>query len=134
MYNTKQREILLNYLNSHHDKLQTADEISASLRNENISQSAVYRNLADLEKLGKVRKVILDGSRKACYQFVDCSTCKGHIHLSCTKCGKTAHLDDADTKLITSNVKTNADFLVSDDKIIYGMCKNCSKKENKIEK
>ena len=133
MYNTKQREILLNYLNKHHHKLQTAEEISSSLKNENISQSAVYRNLADLEKLGKVRKVIQNGSRKACYQFVDCSNCKGHIHLSCTCCGRTTHLDDADTRLITNNVKSNANFLVSESTIIYGICKNCSKQKENIK-
>lgn len=125
-YNTKQREILLDFFNKNHDKSFSAKEIASMLDGMNISVSAVYRNLSELEKNGKVRKTSKNGSRDAYYQYVDCEDCKGHLHLSCTKCGSTTHLDDNQTKILLDVVASNANFNIDKNStVLYGLCKKC---------
>lgn len=127
-YNTKQRELLLEFFNKNHDKNFSADEIVKMLNNTDISASAVYRNLAQLESDGKIRKISKTGSRKAFYQFVDCDECKDHLHLTCVKCGSTCHLDCKHSSIIAENVLQNARFnLDKNCTILYGVCDKCSK-------
>ena len=127
-YNTKQREVLIDFFESHHDQSFSAEEIINQLKNDAISISAVYRNLADLENDGKIRRVAKSGTHKAFYQFVDCDECKGHLHLTCTKCGKTEHLDDSNSHQIVKAVLQNSDFnLDSNSTVLYGICGKCRK-------
>ena len=129
-YNTKQREILLQFFNNNPDKTFTAQQIAQNLKDEGISVSAVYRNLSTLEKLGKVRKTAQSGSRKALFMYVDMGKCKQHLHLSCEKCGKTMHLDDKTAEILENNIFKNSNFNVDKtNTIIYGVCKN--KREKK---
>ena len=53
---TKQRKALLAFLSAHADEELTARQMEQALSEQGISISAVYRNLADLEKEGKVRR------------------------------------------------------------------------------
>ena len=127
-YNTKQREILLQFFNNNPDKTFTAQQIAQNLKDEGISVSAVYRNLSTLEKLGKVRKTAKSGSREALFMYVDMGKCKQHLHLSCEKCGKTMHLDDKTAEILENNIFKNSNFNVDKtNTIIYGVCKNCNK-------
>lgn len=48
-YNTKQRRALLAFLGEHPDELLTARQMVDTLAEKQISLSAVYRNLAQLE-------------------------------------------------------------------------------------
>ena len=119
---------VLRYVNANHDKSFSAKEIADGLKDMNISISAVYRNLVDLEKEGKIRKVAKSGTREAFYQFIDCDECKEHLHITCTKCGKTTHLPDADSAMIIQKVlnKTNFD-IDKNNTILYGVCDKCKK-------
>lgn len=65
-YSTKQREALLAFLNAHGHELLSASQIADGLRAQQVSISAVYRNLADLEREGKVRKHTQNGSVRHC--------------------------------------------------------------------
>ncbi len=127
-YNTRQREILINFFNSNHDKSFSAEEIAETLKDMDISVSAVYRNLAELEKDGKIKKISKSGTRKAYFQFVDCDECKEHLHITCTKCGKTTHLPDVDSIMIVQNVLHNTKFNIDKkNTVLYGLCDKCSK-------
>lgn len=127
-YNTKQRELLLKFFNDNHDKTFSAEQIIEALKQSDISISAVYRNLSSLEKEGKIKKVTKSSSRKAYYQFLDCSECREHLHITCTKCGKTTHLPDTDCMLITQNILHNSKFNIDkNNTILYGLCDKCSK-------
>ncbi len=129
-YNTKQRDILIKFLEDNRDKTYSVEGIADALKNENISLSAVYRNLATLEEEGKVRKVFKSGARKAFYQYVDSAKCKGRLHLYCTKCGSTTHLDSIDSLYIIQNLKQNAKFDIDQDNtVIYGLCRKCKKND-----
>ena len=63
-YMTKQRKALLAFLSAHADEELTARQMEQALSEQGISISAVYRNLADLEKEGKVRRSSKSGSRE----------------------------------------------------------------------
>lgn len=87
VYQTQTRKLLLDYLQSHADESLSAGKISEDL--PQISVSAVYRNLAALERDGAVCAVSRTGSRERLYRFAAAEQCKSHLHLSCTKCGRT---------------------------------------------
>ena len=60
-YNTKQRRALLAFLEEHPDELLTARQMADALAEKQISLSAVYRNLAQLEAEEKVRRSAKSG-------------------------------------------------------------------------
>ena len=64
-YNTKQRRALLAFLGEHPDELLTARQMADALAEKQISLSAVYRNLAQLEAEEKVRRSAKSGSHEA---------------------------------------------------------------------
>ena len=68
-YNTKQRRALLAFLGEHPDELLTARQMADELAEKQISLSAVYRNLAQLEVEEKVRRSAKSGSHEAFYQY-----------------------------------------------------------------
>ena len=49
-YSTRQRDILLSYLEAHADEQMSIQKIASDLEEQKVSSSAVYRNLFDLEK------------------------------------------------------------------------------------
>ena len=62
-YNTKQRRILLAFLEQHPDELFSARQIADGLKAEQISLSAVYRNLVQLEADGQIRRYTKSGTQ-----------------------------------------------------------------------
>lgn len=69
-YDTRQRDYLINFLDQHPDQLLSVRQIAQELCSQQISLSAVYRNLSQLEAEGLIRKSIKPGSREAYYQYV----------------------------------------------------------------
>lgn len=126
IYNTEQRNLLLSFLKNNPDKQFSAKEIAIALANENISRSAVYRNLADLEADGRVKRCTKSGSRETFYQYYDLQSCRNHIHLSCIKCGKIFHMENniADT-LIDKVVDQEGFEINKGETTLYGICKTC---------
>ena len=124
-YMTSQRKLLYETLEKHRDKAFTADEITALVGNTT-SRSAVYRNLASLEKQGLVKKTTAVGSNKTLYRYTGSKECKDHLHLECSKCGKTYHLKVPTTNAVIESVMQDADFQI--DRcctVLYGICVNC---------
>lgn len=128
VYSTKQRKVLLDFLQSHADELFSADRIADELKSENISLSAIYRNLSALESEDKVQRVSKCGSRKVFYRFKAADECREHIHLSCSKCGKTYHMPLPATNTLIDDVKKNSDFEIDrTETVLYGVCGECKK-------
>ena len=125
-YMTKQRKLLLDFLQAHPDELLSAGEISAAIQDEPISASAVYRNLAELEGDGKVRRLSRQGSREAFFQYMDASACRDCLHLSCTKCGRTFHMCALGADKLARDVE-ESDFFRIDrhETVLYGLCRDC---------
>ena len=78
-YTTRQREALLDYLSRHPDQPLTVREIAAGVEPDGVSLSAVYRNLAELEAAGLIRRESRPGSREAVVQYVGAENCRGHL-------------------------------------------------------
>ncbi len=129
-YITKQRNRLLEYLNDHPDQLLSAKQISDGLKEDKISVSAVYRNLAELETEGRVRRSAQNGSREVFFQFIDNAQCRGHMHLHCLKCGRTYHLnDEISNQLKTSLMELDGFSLIVDKTVLSGICQTCRDSE-----
>ena len=127
-YMTQPRKRLINYLHKHADETLTAGQISREL--PEISVSAVYRNLSALEQDGTVRRVAKAGSREVFYQYMKAEACRDHLHLSCKKCGKTFHMDEAETEALLSSIAKLDGFTVdSSETVLYGVCEDCSENE-----
>jgi len=131
-YMTKQRKILLDYLSRNSDKQLSAEDIFEGLRAfgllENISLSAVYRNLAELESGNMVRRSSMEGQRKVLYQYVGAEKCRNELHLACKKCGKTIHVDHKVAEALIENIAEIQEFTIDKkDTVLYGTCKECNK-------
>lgn len=125
-YNTKQRKLLLEYLSAHPDEKLSARHIAVALTDQGISLSAVYRNLAALEKSGMVKRCGISGSREVFYQFICTENCKEHLHLSCKQCGRIFHLNATDSDIFVKKLAENEFFAVDKAQtVVYGICKNC---------
>lgn len=125
-YDTRQRDYLISFLNQHPDQLLSARQIAQELCAQQISLSAVYRNLSQLEAEGLIRKSVKAGSRESYYQYVGGEDCYSHLHLSCTRCGKTFHMDAERTAQLTRAMSELDGFDLDILKtVLYGICQNC---------
>ncbi|MBO4479385.1 MAG: transcriptional repressor [Clostridia bacterium] len=131
VYHTEQRKSILDYLESRQDACVTAGEVAAAL-SAAVSKSAVYRNLADLEKEGKVVRVSTHGGRSAGYRYAASHACAGRIHISCVKCGKTEHVSSAAALRLERALAMEEGFsLNKGESHLYGICKECREGGNK---
>ena len=129
-YSTKQRKSLLDYLQQHADEQMTARQIVSALSEDEISPSAVYRNLSALEDAGQIRRVTRPGTRDALYQYAAAAHCRDCLHLTCRKCGKTSHMDSAEAERLIDSVAVCDSFAIDRaSTVIYGVCKDCQKEE-----
>lgn len=132
-YETRQRRELLSFLYENAHIPFSVSDIAKALKSKGISMSAIYRNLSDLEAEGKVQRVTSGGDKKVHYRYIGAQKCEKHIHLSCSKCGKTFHMDVPDTNNLIDEVMNNSDFKVdSSSTVLYGVCKQCIKTGGKV--
>lgn len=126
VYHTEQRKCILDYLESRQDACVTAGEIAAAL-SSSVSKSAVYRNLADLEKEGKVVRVSLSGGRSFGYRYAGSHACAGKIHISCVRCGKTEHISaGAALRLERALAAEDGFSLNKGECMLFGVCRECN--------
>ena len=113
------------------DRSFSADEIAEGLKGE-VSISAVYRNIDALEKQGAVMRVVKQENRKAFYRSSMLKECKNHLHISCTKCGKTFHVENKVSGDVIDSVKRATDFDIDPNAtMFFGVCKNCKERARK---
>ena len=126
-YITKQRKLLTDYLTQHTDENLSAGQIADALSDQ-ISKSAVYRNLSDMEAEGKLHRVMGGGSREVIYRYSGATACSDKLHLSCKKCGKTVHMQKQLADTLVDSVAANEDFSIDKgETVIYGVCADCQK-------
>ena len=124
-YTTKQRKLLLETLENHVDETLSVELIAALLEPEAVSRSAIYRNMSSLENEGLIKTVKLPGSQKVGFRYVGSTRCKDHLHLECTRCGRTFHLPTPATSLLIENVEQNSGFQVDTSTVLTGICPDC---------
>lgn len=127
-YITKQRKILQEYLEKRIDCELSAKKVAQDLSNEGISLSAIYRNIADLEKEKLVVQCCKEGSRELFFRYIDLHDCQESFHLSCKVCSKTEHISIEQSKLIKNEILNQFNFDTDlPSTVFYGICKDCSK-------
>ncbi len=132
-YKTKQRDKLIEYFQRDVHRSISAQDIYQDLNNdvaeEVISLSAIYRNLAEMEKEQLLCKVSKHGETRALYQYVHPSACSGVIHLKCEQCNETLHLDRNVSQMIFSMAEDQFQFLLNNSSAyLYGKCSLCAQK------
>lgn len=126
-YKTCQRKVLADFFKEHCDRYFSVEEIAESLcGRENISKSAVYRNIDKLVQEGSLQKTAEEGSRRFLYRYVDSESCTSHLHLKCLSCGSVLHMSDSETDMILEKVRKDSSFVIDGKKtVLYGMCEKC---------
>lgn len=125
-YITRQRKVLLDFLSSHPHEIFSVSTISENIGRREIGKSSIYRNLAELENMGMIRRVRKSGTRETYYQYTKATCCENRIHLFCTKCEKSFHLNEERVNHLNNLILRDEDFIVDKgNTIIYGICKNC---------
>ena len=125
-YNTKQRERILKYLKENKDSNITADEIINYFKstNDKIGKATVYRYLNNLVKENIVKKYMVENRNCSCYQYIEEQNCDSHYHLKCEK-----YLECDEFKEVENHIAKEHDFELDSVKtVLYGICKECSKK------
>lgn len=127
-YKTKQREILLEYLKQHADEQISVKQIVQSVDVEEISASAVYRNIAMLEREGVLKRCVCGTSKEICYRYTATDSCRNSLHLSCRICGKSIHMPSAVAEKLTDITLEKTGFEVDKgNTVLNGICKECRK-------
>ena len=117
MYDTKQKNYILEVLKENKDKHLNSEEILELLKVKNykVSQATLYRYLDKLEEASIIRKFTKPHLSKACYQYIDEKCSHSHFHMICVECNK-----------FISHIEEHHEFKVLPEKVIYyGYCKEC---------
>ena len=128
-YMTEQRKLLYEFFTSHPHSSFCAKDIYGALKEKGISMSAVYRNLAAMKKDGYLTCFADESSRDTYYRFTSSAKCSDAIHLTCTDCGKTFHMDSDSAKRMQKSLRLLNGFCINKDKtVLYGTCRICNNK------
>ena len=124
-YNTEQKKILLDFLQSNSENSYTIEEIVSKLAHKGIGKSTVYRLMTQLVEEKKIRKSAGEG-RQFLYRITADEGCRHHLHLQCKDCGTVLHLDEETSHALLAGVNAARDFLVSEeDTVLMGRCSSC---------
>ena len=136
-YETKQRRILLDYLNAHPDRGFSVEELYDGLLSEHAAgevpgKSTIYRLIARLVCDGLVKRFAVGNGRTFAYQIVACKACDAHLHLKCTECGYLYHMDHAVSEQIMREVFSRSEFSLDEkETVLFGVCKDCKLRHKK---
>ena len=134
-YNTKQKQLIYDYLLTNREKLLSCDEISDSLKTMGtpVGKATLYRFLDSLASSGDARKIVDEGKKSAAYQLLDKDlNCHGHMHLKCTCCGALTHLGCDFMSTVGEHILEHHKFKIDNSKtLIYGLCCACCEKGDK---
>lgn len=132
-YNTRQKQLIYDFLLSNKGELFTCDEIAQALRESGnaVGKATLYRFLEGLVLSGDARKIVESDKKSAAFQLLDKEMdCHGHMHMKCSCCGKFVHLGCDFMKEVGEHVKKHHGFKIDNSKtVIYGLCNDCLGKE-----
>lgn len=129
IYNTKQKNMILDYLKTTKAHT-TAAQIVYALKEkgEVIGTATVYRQLEKMVSAGIVRKYITNTS--ACFQYSG-EECTNHFHLKCNLCGTLFHVDCDFLEELAPHILEHHRFVVDNHRtVVYGTCEKCLEEKN----
>ena len=129
-YNTKSKEIIINYIKAKNGNRFCAQDLIAYLNGQEIeiNQATVYRNLEKLTEQGSLLKTKNPADDSCYYQYVsEGNSCGDHLHLQCRVCGKVVHLtESAQMNVFYRYVREELGFLLDHkDSVLVGVCSEC---------
>ena len=129
-YNTKNQELLLQYLKETAGRHVTVQDICDHFKSHGnaIGTTTVYRQLERFVDEGIVNKYLLDGSSAAYFEYVDHDHCGEEtcFHCKCEKCGKLIHLHCEEMEAIQNHIMAHHGFKLDSVKtVFYGICEDC---------
>ena len=123
MYNTNNKQILLDIFKENNDRTFTATQLIELLKDK-MNKATIYRQLIKLEENNEIIKFY--NSSDDIYEYQLYQHCNQHLHLKCTKCGKIVHLKCDETDAFLNHIEKHHGFSVDKETtIIYGLCKEC---------
>ena len=129
--NTKQKNIIFDFMLENKDKLLTCDEILFALQGLGtpVGKATLYRFLDALVSAGDARKISEDNKKSAAYQLLDKEmNCDEHMHLKCTQCGELHHLGCEFMNTVGEHIFSHHHFRIDNSKtVIFGICDKCSR-------
>lgn len=129
-YKTKNKTLLISFLEKHSDEHFTIDQIREHL--PEIPQASMYRLMDSLVESGKVRKFVAGQNDPCCFQYVDDEHCHHHFHLICERCGKLIHLECDEVDHLLHHIDEEHGFSVDISKVnFYGLCEDCKQGDKK---
>ena len=132
-YNTKTRQLILDYLIRNRQHAVSASNILEHLEAEGASPNptTVYRYLDKLAGEQRVMKYVADKGEKAVFQYVDEGRhCREHLHLKCVRCGRIYHLDCHFMDEVRAHLMAEHGFtLQCEGSVLYGLCRSCAANE-----
>ena len=128
-YNTEQRKLLNNFFKEQIHVSFSAQEVYEKLKMNDISKSAVYRNLTEMEKEGIICRVSEKNRPEALFQYVHPEHCCSIVHLKCETCNNTFHMNRHVSNLIFNMANDDYAFMINPKTaMLYGECKTCFQK------
>ena len=130
-YKTRQRDILLQYLEKERGVHITAGDVCGYFRDQGIpiGQSTVYRQLESLVDEGVINKYIIDANSPACFEYMgehaaaSPDTC---FHCRCEKCGRLIHLRCDEITELQEHLFAEHSFRMDPVRtVFYGLCEQC---------
>jgi Fur family ferric uptake transcriptional regulator len=107
----------------------TAAQIADYLNNKqfSVSRPTVYRQLKKLEKEGKIRKYLFDGTSVSSFQYYAPDEYRQDFyHLKCEICDGIFNLKCDEVDHVSRHIYESHAFQVNDSKtVFYGKCKMC---------
>ncbi len=131
-YQTKQKQLVLNFLVSNPHTQFSAKEIAEQVKEQaQIGESTVYRLIKKLTESGEIRRFSGKDVKSVVYQYAGGNGhCHEHFHLKCTDCGEFIHLDCKLMKSFEEHCAAHHGFMIDPMKtVFYGLCSACAKEK-----
>lgn len=107
-----------------HDGHFSASDLAAAARDRRIgvSRATLFRALDLLIELGVVERLELPNGEHA---YVECAPAHHH-HVVCSRCGRTAEVDDAGLTEAVREIARTSGFRIDTHRLeLFGLCRSC---------
>jgi Fe2+ or Zn2+ uptake regulation protein len=107
-----------------HDGHFTASDLAAVARDRKVgvSRATLFRALDLMVELGAVERLDLPSGDHA---YVPCARAHHH-HVVCSRCGRTAEVDDAGLNDAVGEIERSSGFRIDTHRLeLFGLCRHC---------
>jgi Fur family transcriptional regulator, ferric uptake regulator len=108
-----------------HDGHFSASDLAAAARDRRmgVSRATLFRALDVLIELGVVERLDLPNGEHA---YVECAPAHHHHHVVCSRCGRTAEVDDAGLAEAVRDIARSSGFRIDTHRLeLFGLCRSC---------